>query len=97
MWLMVLLVWLTIYRATRLITDDDFPASIAVRGRVTDRWGENSWQNYLVTCPWCLSIWLGAVVVVAADFMLDDGLAAPALVWASASAVTGYLSVLEPE
>lgn len=94
--LIVVLVWLTIYRVTRLVVDDAWPPSVALRGRVFDRFGQDSTIGYLFSCSWCMSLWLGAVIVVGADLTVRHGITAPVLVWASASAVAGYLSTLEP-
>lgn len=52
----------------------------------------DEWQSagaYWFSCPWCVSIWVGAVVVVAAS--LTVGVTAPVLVWLAASTVTGLL------
>lgn len=95
MWLTVLLLVLFVYRATRLVTDDQWPPSVALRGRVVDRWGDESWQAYLVTCPWCMSLWLGAGIVAVTAQVID--VHAPVLVVGASSAVSGYLSTLEPE
>lgn len=48
-------------RLTRLINDD----VIAGRFRtwVWDRWGEDSHPGFLVRCPWCLSPYMGALVL----------------------------------
>lgn len=52
------------YRLTRLLTEDELLAPVR----------EWVWKNhspeetkvgYFVTCPWCVSIWAGALVVTA--------------------------------
>lgn len=45
---------------------------------------------YLLSCPWCMSIWIAAVFVPTVD--LTIGLPAPVLVWLAASGVTGVLA-----
>lgn len=55
-WLLVLLTVLAVARVTRLINEDvifDRPRSWVVLhapGKV----------EYLITCPWCVSVWVGA-------------------------------------
>lgn len=52
---------------------------------------------YLVTCTWCVSIWLGAVVTLFAVLTPSHWVSwayAP-LVWLTASAVTGLMSRLD--
>jgi hypothetical protein len=53
---------LATYRLTRLLTEDELLAPVR----------EYVWRNhspeetklgYFVTCPWCVSIWAGALVV----------------------------------
>lgn len=46
---------LAVHRATRLVTDDTITAP--VRDRIVDRGG---WPADLVTCPWCVSVWVAA-------------------------------------
>lgn len=55
---------LAVYRLTRLAIVDTFPPVQKARFRVLQRWHEDSWQVELLTCPWCLSIWIGGVVVL---------------------------------
>lgn len=49
--------------------------------------------HYLFTCPWCMSVWLGPVVIAVTMRWYD--VPAPVLVWIAGSAVTGLLSNLE--
>jgi len=95
MWLLVILTWLTVYRATRLITTDTFPPCERLRAIVERRYGEDSSITYLISCPWCMSVWLGAIIVVATDVVV--GLPVPVLIWASASGVTGFIASVEPD
>lgn len=50
------------WRITRLIVDDEVAAPL--RNAVGDRW-PGSKAEYLVNCPYCVSVWAGAAVVVA--------------------------------
>jgi len=55
---------LTTYRITRLVVEDEIAAPM--RDRVWDRWPPDSTRvGYLITCPWCVSVWVGAGVVAA--------------------------------
>ncbi len=49
--------------------------------------------HYLLGCPWCMSIWVGAGVVYV--FTLFTSVPLPVAVWLSASALTGLLANLE--
>lgn len=92
--LIVVLTVLTVFRLTHLVTDDLFPPVAAVRDAVARRFGAGSAITYLIRCQWCVSVYVGAVVVWIVD--AHYGLPAPLMVWAAASAVTGYLSAFEP-
>lgn len=102
-WLVVVLVWLAVFRASRLLTVDRFPPLVAAKKWLLRR-QPSEWLVYMFGtgeedepgCPWCVSLWLAAPIVWAADAWTAGGLAAPVLVWASASAAAGYLSNLEP-
>lgn len=121
-WLLIVLLILTVYRATRFVIADTFPPIgvprthflqwlqpdddwVAARSRratsvdlaYTPRphlgaFGRS--LHYLFTCPWCMSMWLGAGIIWAVDAWFV-GVPMPVLVWASASAITGLLSGLE--
>ena len=56
---------LATYRLTRLITEDEFPPVAHLRERVLERFGPLHWASYLVTCPFCMSVWIGTGVVLA--------------------------------
>lgn len=96
-WLLVVLLILTVYRATHLLTSDTFPPIEAGRERVSRLFGEDSSVTYLSTCPWCMSVWLGALIVWVTDLIIDGGVPVPVLVWAAASGVTGFLASVEPD
>jgi len=55
---------LTTFRLTRLIVEDEIAAPI--REAVWKRYDvSDSKIGYLLTCPWCVSFWVGAGVVAA--------------------------------
>ena len=88
-WLTLVLVVLATYRLTRLITAD----------RITEplrEWvnGRSEWAGYLVTCDWCLSIWIGPLVVIPA-VLWPSTMVTVVVAALSASAVTGLLSLVE--
>lgn len=85
---------LATYRLTRLLQQDSLPPLPAVRDALMARVGSTP-ASELLDCPWCLSVWLGAIVVVLRRVCprLWD-LVAPAL---AASAVTGLLSQVAAE
>jgi uncharacterized protein DUF1360 len=49
---------------------------------------------YYVTCPWCVSVWIGAAVV-GFEVLVLPSVPAPLLLWAASSAVAGLLANLE--
>lgn len=49
--------------------------------------------RYLFSCPWCMSMWLGAPIIW--GVMQFAVVPLPVLVWAAASGVTGLLHDLE--
>lgn len=57
-------------------------------------WGSFGYSlRYLFTCPWCMSVWVGAVLIPVVDIWYD--VPAPWLVWAAGSALTGLMSGIE--
>jgi Protein of unknown function (DUF1360) len=55
---------LAAYRLTHLAVDDTITAPC--RAWVLERWP--GWPLTLVTCSWCISIWIGGAVVAATCF-----------------------------
>jgi hypothetical protein len=47
-------------RVTRLIVDDKI--SLPLRQWVLRKSGEDGWFFYLVTCPWCMGVWVAAAM-----------------------------------
>lgn len=49
------------YRLTKLMLDDTIMDD--VRNKIWDRYPPESTKiGYLFTCPWCMSIWTGALI-----------------------------------
>lgn len=89
--LVVLLLSLGTYRVTRLLVSD----VILEKPR---RWlaGHLAGRErtvYLLSCEWCVSVWVGGAGVLVTDAVTSIPL--PALTWAAASAITGLLTVYE--
>lgn len=88
LWLIVAA--LATYRLTRLVTADQITQPL--RGWVVDR---SNWFGYLITCDWCLSIWVAPLPVVAM-LVFGEVLAVQiVLVSLALSALTGLLSLVE--
>ncbi len=49
------------HRITKLIVEDEI--SRPIREAVAERWPDSR-LAYLVTCPYCVSVWAGAAVVI---------------------------------
>jgi hypothetical protein len=90
-WLTTLLICLATFRATWLVTVDDFPPIAKFRAWVTQRFGESSALTYLVTCLWCVSVWLGGFITALTCIFVS--VQTPLLVWAASSVVTGILGI----
>jgi hypothetical protein len=80
---------LAVFRLTKLVVDDEIFAD--AREKLLDRFHPDETKiGYLITCPWCVSIWAGGAVVVArAVAPRAWDLAAQALAF---SAVTGLVA-----
>lgn len=79
---------LAVVRITRLLVDDQL--TNFYRLWVDNHWGSNSWQSYLVHCPWCTSVWVAALIMPVAVLLPSIWLIA-ALSIPAASMVTGLL------
>lgn len=89
-WLIWIGATLATYRLTRLVTAD----------RITERLrieldSRSKWLGYLITCDWCLSIWLAPVVAVAVRAWGDTAVVQVAVAALAMSALTGLLSMGE--
>ncbi len=80
---------LAVARLTRLVVDDQL--TIGFRRWVLNKWGDDSWQGYLVTCPWCSSVWIAAPIMPVAALWPSIWLIA-ALSIPAASMVAGRLN-----
>lgn len=78
------------YRLTRLLTLDSVPPIKRVRDKVLHRWESSPWSE-LAVCPWCMSVWLAAFVVVAR--LLVPSAWSPVALVLTYSAVTGWISL----
>lgn len=54
---------LAVYRLTKLVIDDQITEPL--REKVWKRYPPSTNIGYLVTCPWCVSIYVGGAVVAA--------------------------------
>jgi hypothetical protein len=55
---------LAVYRLTKLVLDDEITAGI--REKVFDRFPPDTTKiGYLLSCPWCVSIYAGTGVAIA--------------------------------
>jgi hypothetical protein len=88
--LLTLLAGLATYRLTRLVTADRIFQ--APRAWVVQRYRR---LGYLVTCDWCLSIWVAPAPAVAVILWPDNRAVLVGLVALSASAFTGLASLGE--
>jgi hypothetical protein len=92
-WLVLVLMILAAYRLTRLVAVDEFPPIARPRDAYVDR-HPDGWFAYLITCPFCWSVWAAAVVTFAVWLTLavaGPGMPLPVLVWAG---VAGAVSLL---
>jgi len=88
--LLLVLLTLAVARATRLLVADAFPPVARARSWVAAR---GDWQEYLTSCPWCMSVWVAGLVTLAAD--VHYGLPAPLLVWPASAYVAAWIVASE--
>lgn len=87
---------LTTYRLTRLVTTDDLPPAVRLRGWLADHTPDE--YAMLWSCPWCLGFWTSAAVTAVAE-LADraghrDKFLLAAMPWAL-SAVSGLIAERE--
>jgi hypothetical protein len=80
---------LAVARLTRLIVDDR--VTVGIRQWVVNKWGGESLPSYLIHCPWCMSIWISALVMPPAVLFPNQWVIA-ALAIPAASMVAGLLN-----
>ena len=89
--LLSILAVLATYRATVYAVDDDVFNSPRTWVK-----SKSKWFTKLVTCPWCVSTWLGAPIAAAIAIFAAEGqrsarIVYGVLLWWTASAATGVL------
>lgn len=58
-WLSALILVCGVWRAARLIVDDQWPVWYSLRARLLRRWPPGPGRaTELLICPWCCSVWL---------------------------------------
>lgn len=87
---LLVLVALSTYRLTRLVTAD----------RLTQRFrqwaiAKGEMIGYLATCDWCLSIWVAPIPSVVAVLAPSNRLVLAGMIALSASALTGLIATIE--
>ena len=93
--LTIVLLCLATWRTTRLVTRDTLPLVADPVARLQafvlrhagKRWAEG------LDCPWCVSVWVGGALTLAAA--LTVGVPLPWLVWPVTSGVAGLLDCVE--
>lgn len=106
---LAILLVLAIYRVTRLFTEDKIPLVAKPRDWLIgwlDPWPSEIKAGkrqptgatakavaYLLTCPWCMSVWVGAGMIPLASLWVD--VPYPWLLWPAASAITGLIATRE--
>jgi hypothetical protein len=80
---------LAVFRLTKLVNDDEITADL--RDKLLERFHpEDTKIGYLITCPWCVSIYAGGAVALARELAPRPwGVAAQALAF---SAITGLVA-----
>lgn len=73
--------------ATYVVARSEFPPMELVRVAVFKRWGEGSWQSYLVSCAWCISAYTAGAVTAGTAILAEAP--RPVLLWLGAAAVSG--------
>lgn len=89
--MLYVLALLTIARLTRLVTADTLtaPARVWLQVRLPSR------AAYLIGCPWCASVYLGAAVAVPVVLWPSNRVVLAALVALAGSHVAGWLATRE--
>lgn len=88
--LWILIAALATYRLTRLVTADKITEPL--RDWISRR---SSTLGYLITCDWCLSIWISPLIAMLLILHPEGDLTRWGLLALAFSALTGLLSLLE--
>jgi hypothetical protein len=75
------------YRLTKLIMEDRITEDL--RALVYDKFPRDSKMSYFMGCPWCISIWAGAVIFTLRKVSPETANIVSGLL--AASAVTGVV------
>lgn len=95
-WSLIFICTLVTWRVSRFIGKDDLimgtrqrilgwldqPRESKVRNQLADK----AW--YLITCPWCLSIWVSAGTLFASRLFWVDSIPAPIWTWLGVGALS---------
>lgn len=81
-------------RVTRLIVDDKI--SLPLRQWVLAKSGEDGWFFYLVSCPWCMGVWVSAGMT-AVTFLWDSRVWSALLVFLAVAQLASALLTFKPE
>lgn len=87
-WLLYVLTVLACWRATRLVTIDEWPPAAWLREKVGGR-KPDGWADYLIHCPYCVSVWMAAGITLTLD--LITGIPAPVLWWAATAGASALI------
>jgi hypothetical protein len=92
----VFLIVLATYRVTCFLVEDRL--IVGVRTRIQE-WADRNyeedseyWQSrlaYLLSCMWCMSVWVSGLIVLGTMIFVSVPL--PVLVWLASSGATGFL------
>lgn len=92
-WLLFALVLGATARLSRLVTADKIGEWF--RDALLERWGEDSLRGYLITCDYCVSIYVGPVVATVAVLWGDNRVIIIGLLALTASLFAGFLGAHE--
>jgi hypothetical protein len=92
-WLLFVIAIGAVVRLSRLVTADKITESI--RERLTQRWGEDSLKAYLISCDYCVSIYVAPVVATVAVYWGDNRVVIIGLLALTASFIAGIIGAHE--
>lgn len=97
-WLWVLLVIGAVVRLTRLVVADGITEGLRARLTLAARRRRfAAWLTDLVTCPWCVSVWLGTLAAFVTVWWPDNRVILAGLVALTASLASGLIIPREEE
>jgi Protein of unknown function (DUF1360) len=88
---------LAVYRATKLLQEDDLPPLPEIRAKLMAKYEDSPWSA-LLDCPWCLSVWvgMGSALLRRVAPRLWRVLAGVLASSAATGVITSWLDSLEP-